>query len=33
MSVMIVLTSAAVKGLHLIAERRLFVRLQAWRRR
>jgi iron(III) transport system permease protein len=33
MSVMVVITSAAVKGLHLLAERGLFVRLQGWRRR
>jgi iron(III) transport system permease protein len=33
MSVMVVITSAAVKGLHLLAERRLFARLQGWRQR
>jgi len=33
MSVMIVLTSATVKALHLVAERGLLGRLQAWRRR
>ena len=33
MSVMVVITSAAVKGLHLLAERGLFVRLQGWRQR